>query len=590
MKTAITTILMAATALHSVAFDENDFASGVFVLNEDWYGHQNSTINMWYPDNDDDPYNQVYYRVFQSVNGMEIGATAQYGQIFGGKLYIMAKQHKDPGATTAGGRLTVVDAATMRCLAQLPVINPGGVAEDGGDSFSGVVSGSALGDGRACCGVTPDKVYLGTSNGIYILDTNTYDVTGCIPGTENELYTGDENNIDGQGPLYQNQIGIMIRTQDYVFAIKQDDGILVIDPATDRIVDKIEGCFSTMVQAADGAIYAGMNLASGDETNDFGVPLNHYPYGNNGSAWKGNGLLRIDPYTLETRQIDLYLGGVPQSWYAWTAGKLAASAKRNVLYFTYSDPSNGASSWFSDCMLYRYDIDRDFTELIYNSSIDGNLWFYSSSLRVSPTDDQLYCHFYYGSTIANQNWIYRRYTDEGSSIEPNAEWKLISNYWYPAMFIFPDNAAPEVSPQMPTEVSVGESPVVIDLSGMVTDEDTPQVSIVKRLVSNSNPRSIKAEIVRGELVLTSLEPGESSIVVQFDSNGKTVDHLMRVGGTYSGIDDVGMDDAAGQVRVYNMMGQLVRQYFGLRSEAGKGLAGGIYVVDSNGKRDKIYVK
>jgi hypothetical protein len=109
MKTAITTILMAATAFHSVAFDENDFASGVFVLNEDWYGHQNSTINMWYPDNDDDPYNQVYYRVFQSVNGMEIGATAQYGQIFGGKLYIMAKQHKDPGATTAGGRLTVVD-------------------------------------------------------------------------------------------------------------------------------------------------------------------------------------------------------------------------------------------------------------------------------------------------------------------------------------------------------------------------------------------------------------------------------------------------------------------------------------------------
>ncbi len=149
MKTAITTILMAATAFHSVAFDENDFASGVFVLNEDWYGHQNSTINMWYPDNDDDPYNQVYYRVFQSVNGMEIGATAQYGQIFGGKLYIMAKQHKDPGATTAGGRLTVVDAATMRCLAQLPVINPGCVAEDGGDSFSGVVSGSALGDRKS---------------------------------------------------------------------------------------------------------------------------------------------------------------------------------------------------------------------------------------------------------------------------------------------------------------------------------------------------------------------------------------------------------------------------------------------------------
>lgn len=571
------------------AFDEDDFASGVFVLNEDWYGHQNSTINMWYPDNEDDPYNQVFYRVFQAVNGLELGCTAQYGQVFGDRIYIMAKQHKDPGASVAGGRLTVVDARTMRCLAQLPVINPDGSASDDGNTQTGVISGAALGDGRACCGVTPEKVYLGTSNGIYILDTSTLTVVGRIPGTENELMTGDENNIDGQGPLYQNQIGSMIRTQDYVFAIKQDEGVLVIDPETDRIVHVIKGCYSTMVQAADGYLWAGMNLADPNEVNEYGVPLDHYPYGNNGSAWDGSGLLRIDPYTLETETRKLYIGGVPQSWYAWTAGKLTASAKRNVLYFTYADPSAGQAVWFSDCMLYRYDIDRDYTNLIYNSSIDGDLWFYSSSLRVSPVDDQLYCHFYYGSNIANKNWIYRRYTDDGSSITPNAEWKLISNYWYPAMFIFPDNAAPEVS-GMPASVTVGDSPVTIELADKVVDADTPQVSIVKRVADNTNPSSVDARIEHGNLVLTSLSPGESMVTVRFDSNGKTVDHVIGVNATVSGINDVVPDDIEGDVRVFTLTGTEVRHFRGMRCDAVDGLPSGMYIVSVNGKRTKVFVR
>lgn len=581
-------MILAAPGVH--AFDEDDFRSGVFVLNEDWYGHQNSTINMWYPDNTDDPYNQVYYRVFQAVNpGLEIGCTAQYAQIFGNKLYIMSKQHKDPGASVGGGRLTVADATTMQCLGQLQVINPEGYASDLGNSQTGVISGTALGDGRACCGVTPQKMYLGTSNGIYILDTETIQVTGRIAGTENELCTGDENNADGQGPLYQNQIGIMIRTQDYVFAIKQDDGILVIDPVSDQIVDKIPGCFSTMVQAADGSIWAGMNLADSNEVNDYGIPLDHYPYGNNGSAWLGNGLLRIDPYTLETRQVDLYIGGVPQSWYAWTAGKLAASAKRNVLYFTYADPSAGQSVWFSDCKLYRYDIDNDHTDMIYDSSLE-DLWFYSSSLRVSPVDDNLYCHFYYGSNIANQDWIYRRFTDEGGTLEPNAEWKLISNYWYPAMFVFPDNADPVVSPSMPSEITLGSSPTVIDLSGMADDEDTPQVSIVKRIISNTNPSCVDAKIVRGELVLTSLKPGESAVTVQFDSNGKTVDHNILIKSSVSAITDIISDDTVGQYRVFTFTGAEVRRGTGNRDEALDGLPNGIYILSLDGHRSKVLVK
>jgi len=589
MKYHLISLLIFASAIPATAYDESDFSSGVFILNEDWYGHQNSTINMWYPDNDDPYDSPVRYRIFQEVNyGKELGCTAQYGQIFGGRLYIMAKQYKDPGATTDGGRLTIIDASDMNCIYQTKVINPKGTPEVAGDTQSGVVSGSALGDGRGCCGVTPRKMYLGTSNGIFILDTETFNISGPIAGTENPLVSESDNNINGQGPLYQNQIGMMLRTQDYVFAIKQDHGILCIDPETDKVVNQIPGCFSTMVQAADGSIWAGMNLADPNKTNDYGIPLDHYPYGNNGSAWDGSGLLRIDPYTLETRQVNLHMGGVPQSWYAWTAGKLTASAKRNVLYFTYADPSTGQSGWFSDCMLYRYDIDRDRTDRIYNSSIDG-LWFYSSSLRVSPVDDKLYCHFYLGSNIANQDWLYARYIDDGSAIELDRQWSLIKNYWYPAMYIFPDNYAPEITEEMPSAVSVGDEPVTIPLAKMVSDKDTPAVSIVKRIVSNTDPQVVEARIIKGDLVLNSLRQGSSLVTLQFDSNGLIVNHELTVTST-AAVNHIGADsDTPTEIHVYTLQGTEQGVYHVAPSQIRSQLTKGMYIISYDNHTEKIII-
>ena len=82
---------------------------------------------------------------------------------------------------------------------------------------------------------------------------------------------------------------MMLRTQDYVFAIKQDLGVFVIDPETDEVVDIIEGCFSTMAQSKDGNIWVGVNYQKeGYESNL------QYPYGWNGNAWNGS-QLRVFP-------------------------------------------------------------------------------------------------------------------------------------------------------------------------------------------------------------------------------------------------------------------------------------------------------
>ena len=57
----------------------SDYSDGVFFVNEDWYGHQNSTVNFLTNDG------EWIYRVFQKENpDNQLGCTNQYGQIYGG--------------------------------------------------------------------------------------------------------------------------------------------------------------------------------------------------------------------------------------------------------------------------------------------------------------------------------------------------------------------------------------------------------------------------------------------------------------------------------------------------------------------------
>ncbi|MDE6630875.1 MAG: hypothetical protein K2K11_05590, partial [Bacteroidales bacterium] len=147
---------------------EADYTQGVFVLNEDWFGHQNSTINFLHANG------EWEYRVFQKENpGRELGCTSQYGAIYEDRMYIISKQERDMGASVTGGRITVCDAKTMKCIAQLPHI-----ATDG--------NGNSIADGRAFVGVNPQKGYISTSNGIYVFDLEALEVTGLIPGTDAE--------------------------------------------------------------------------------------------------------------------------------------------------------------------------------------------------------------------------------------------------------------------------------------------------------------------------------------------------------------------------------------------------------------------
>ena len=562
-----------------------NYKEGVFVLNEDWYGHNNSTLNFWNCEGD-----FVDYYIMQIANNYEysLGCTSQYGQLYGDYIVITSKQDKDPGdgSDMKSGRLTILNKNTLKV-----------VGDEVHPLISVNVNGKSDADGRGVCFVDNEKFYVGTSNGIYVVKLTDgswlWDSEKIIDGTGNELITGQEvSNADGIGPLYNNQIGMMLRTQDYVFAIKQDLGVLVIDPATDEIVNIIEGCYSTMVQSKDGNVWVGMNISDKQK----------YPYGNSGDAWIGTELLCIDQYTLETKTIELTSGGVPQSWYAWTAGSLTASNTENALYFVYTDPSAGQINWFRNCNLYRYDIDNDQCEEIYNSENDG-LYFYGGALQCNPKDGNIYAALYVGENIATQNWVYATISSEGEMIQYK---QPIQNYWYPAMYLFPDNEAPVVEEF--EDVVLQKESIAISLSDKVSDSDSNNAAIVKSIKSIGDESVVAAEIIAGELMLTPLSNGKTTVELAFNSNGKIVTTNINVSvedetGSIEKIsreeNNINVFTVSGnimitginepqQVEVYNAQGQLMRRVVVKNADCIEGLLqSNLYIVKISNQTYKI---
>ncbi len=478
--------------------------SGVFILNEDWYGHQNSTINHL------NTMGEFSYRIIQAANQdthLSLGCTSQFGDIYGDRFYFISKQAQDPGERQwNGGRVVVADLKTMKILYSIENI------------FE--INGKSAADGRGFVGVDERKGYIGTSNGIFVLDLTTGKIGKRIAGTENPLIKGGEANSDGTGALYCNQIGIMLRAYDYVFAIQQDKGILVIDPETDEIITTITGCFGTMTQSLDGRIWAARNTNSAAQ---------QYPYGTSGEAWQGNELVAIDPITLKTTTVNIaQMAGntdliVGQTWYAWTAGSLCASMQENALYFSFSD---NVWDWYnSRKYIYKYDIDNNDIHQIFDTSTKTGDWYVynSGTPRVSPHNGNVYISCF-KSTISTNNWIFFEITPDGDFVQG---YMPIKNYWYPALFIFPDIYKPMVNDFSPVAI-YGEQTVAVPLAGMATDDDNMSAAITKRVVSVSNPSAISAVVKRDTLFVTALVNNEQTetVTVRFNSNGQTVDKIL----------------------------------------------------------------
>lgn len=178
-------------------------SQGFFIANEDWFGHDNGSVNYFKNDG------SITYRAYRAVNNDEsFGVTTQFATIYGGNAYFVSKQ---------GNRLVVADAKTLKKKAALVEIG---------------------GDGRSFLGVNPNLGYIATSKGITLF--NIKDMTA-----------GDAiADISGQ-------VGNMYLAGGRAFAVVQSKGVYVISTATNTVEKLIAGSYNCMTQSKDGNLWIG---------------------------------------------------------------------------------------------------------------------------------------------------------------------------------------------------------------------------------------------------------------------------------------------------------------------------------------------
>lgn len=246
-----------------------DYTQGLFLVNEDWYGWDNGTVNFLTSDG------RWVYRAFRRENpGETLGVTTQYGTIYGGRFFFVSKQASSTADASTGGRLVVADALTLKRVAAFDEIG---------------------GDGRSFVGVDEHTAYIGTSSGITRLDLESMSLGETIAGTS------------GEGGLYAGQIGAMVRAGSYVFAAKQSVGVLVIDAATHTLHTTIDlPTISTLTLGRDGGVWAA------DATSLVRIDV---------ATLETRSRLLPDDCR------------VSSTWGAWNAGSLCAAYRNNFLYF-----------------------------------------------------------------------------------------------------------------------------------------------------------------------------------------------------------------------------------------------------------------
>lgn len=178
-------------------------AKGFYVANEDWFGHDEGTVNYFKVNGNS---YDIVYRVYRAANGEEtLGTTTQFGTLWGENIYLLSKQ---------GNRFVVADANTLKKKAVFTEIG---------------------GDGRSFLGVDDKLGYIGHSSGI-----RQFDITN--------LQLGDPVKD------ISSQMGAMCYAEGYVFALSNKK-VYVIDVATNKIKKSLDGSFYTLTRSKDGTVW-----------------------------------------------------------------------------------------------------------------------------------------------------------------------------------------------------------------------------------------------------------------------------------------------------------------------------------------------
>ena len=275
---------LASAALATCAYAQ--YTNGVFLLNEDWLGHNSSTVNFYsYADG------AIQYRVFQKENeGKTLGNTTQFMAQDANNIYFCSKQNY--GST--GGRFDIVDAKTLKLKQSFA-------------TFAGD------GDTRACYPFSDTKVYVGTTKGLYIYNPTTGEITSTpISGT------------DAKEP------GEMVEANGKLLVSALNKGIYVIDTNTDQLEKTIElGKGACTLFKMNDEVWAAVNNCT------WGTP----------SASNIEQFVEIDTQSFEAKTPVTVPMACQNSSFAWKKTSPAIDAKNRVLYYAPVDCGNFISKY-----------------------------------------------------------------------------------------------------------------------------------------------------------------------------------------------------------------------------------------------------
>ena len=462
----------ATVASCEVQIHTTDYTDGVFMVVEGNYNTMPGSVHFLYPDG----------RWDELIIGG--GVTGQFGTIYGENFYYVAKQNRD---------MYVINASTMKT------------------DVHACISALSDGDPRSFVGVDNHTGYLSTSNGIYVfsLDFDGLYITptGSITSSEGDATNGGQEGNPNSG-LYTGQAGTMVRAGNYVFAIHQTKGLLVIDLATHQVVKTMTGYpFHGLALAHDGYLWSGAN----------------------------DRLTRLDPWTLEVTEITPILPSGyhwprPTNWAAWRIESLHADPNTNALYWAHGGGSGAA---FGAEYIYRYDIDANTVTRVLNMHDDFPGWVsYEATIGVRPTTGEVYVAAYRGNSLSDYKVI--RFDPSDTNPANVIEYPMSEQLWFPSAFVFPDTAAPVINASFPTSVTLNETHCydTLSLRPLVTDADNMSAAIVKTIEAIGNPTLVSALIRHDSLFITPLKdltaPQTTTVSLKFNSNGKVVTQDLSV--------------------------------------------------------------
>ena len=451
-----------------------DYTQGVYIVNEDWYGHRNSTVNFLSKDG-----TFVYDHV------ENLGVTACYGTFFGNRFYAISKQ--DGGY----GRISVCDANSTRVIKQIKDI-------DGKD-------------GRSFCGVDEHKAYVSTAGGIYTLDLDELTVGAAV------------KNADG-GDANLGECGNMVRLGDYVYATEYGNSLRIIDCNTDRIAATITAKVYSITMSKDGQLWV--------------------------STDKGISRVNTETNKLETISLPKGINVPANSNGAWCPDGLCASMQNNVIYWT------SASGW-NPTTIFKYDIDNNEFAKVVDLTNDDNKWvmYSTSNLRVDPVTDNLYVSLF--KSWGSQDYAVRIYDNNGT---PLNEYELTQkNYWFPGMFVFPDVEDPIAGKIEAVNVEENKE-VKVDLAKVCSDADNFQAAIVKTVKSVADNNVATATVKNGKLVVTGVKAGNTTVTLNFCSNGISTTATLNVTVTQAtGITDTQTSADVHEIARFTIDGKRINQ-------------------------------